>query len=152
VRTAPTESAAANPPPAPPAPAEQLRAVLRPLPRSGDGSYRLRLELSPPDLGRVDLHVELRDGVMHASIRAEHARTAELVRNALDDLRSQLDADGVRAGDLNVDDSGTREQREQPEHRDTSARPDPRDARVATMPTLTENRPTRSDALLDVRI
>jgi flagellar hook-length control protein FliK len=149
MHAAPTESAAANTPPTPAEAAQQLHAVLRPLARSRDGVYQLRIELRPPELGTVHLHVELRDGVLHASIRAEHAHTADLVRNALNDLRAQLDADGVRSGDLNVDDSGT-QQRER-ERQEASASPQPRNTPVVTMPTANADT-TNSDALLDVRI
>jgi len=147
----PTASAASSAP-APPPPAEQLVSVLKPLQRAADGSYQLRIELRPPELGRVDVRVELRDGVMHATINAEHPRTAELVRNALDDLRAQLDADGVRSGALNVGSGGTGAN-----ERDSDGAPAPasNDASAGTTSVTdltaiaTE---TDSDSLLDVRL
>jgi flagellar hook-length control protein FliK len=83
-----------------------LFSVIKPLERAPDGSYQLHLELKPPELGRVDLRVEMRDGVLHASIQTEHPHTAELVRSALDDLRERLTNGGVRSGELNVSDNG----------------------------------------------
>ena len=41
-----------------------------------------------PSSGGSTCGSRCRDGVMHASIHAEHAQTADLVRNALDDLRA----------------------------------------------------------------
>jgi hypothetical protein len=150
--TATTERPA---PAAPATPAEQLVGVMRPLRRAEDGAYHLRLELRPPELGRVDLRVELRDGVLHANIRTEHAHVANLVRDALGELRTRLDADGVRAGQLTVgDDAG------QSAFRDRNAAQDaPRreESRLGS-PDVSANAPTRSDpttdtdALLDVRI
>jgi flagellar hook-length control protein FliK len=141
------------PAPAPPAPTEQLVEVIRPLRRAEDGAYHLRLELRPPELGRVDLRVEIRDGVLHADIRTEHAHAADLVRNALQDLRQRLDASGVRAGALTVGDG-----RSDAPGRD--AQPAPRRNEHDDTPSSTTHRdpadrsglPTNSEALLDVRI
>jgi flagellar hook-length control protein FliK len=119
--------------------------VIRPLQRTPDGAYQLRIELRPPELGRVDLRVEFRDGVMHASIHTEHAHTAELVRGALDDLRARLDADGVRSGELTVADrDGGRRERDQP----MTPQHDDADAPEAPLPPTA----TDSDNLLDVRM
>ena len=80
--------------------------MIRPLQRGADGTYQVRIEMRPPELGRVDMRVEIRDGVVHASIHAEHAQTADLVRSALHDLRARLDADGMRSGQFTVDSQG----------------------------------------------
>ena len=144
--TAPAAPVAAPPPP----PVDQLAAVIRPLQRSADGNYQLRIEMRPAELGRVDMRVEMRDGVLHASIHTEHAQTADLVRAALDDLRSKLDADGMRSGQFTVDSqgagsSGRDSEASSPDHVD--------DPTLAAAETNTVVVPaTTSDSLLDVRI
>jgi flagellar hook-length control protein FliK len=145
---APEPAPAATPAPPRP-PAEQLVNVLRPLQRDADGTYTLKLEMKPPELGRVEMRIEVRDGVMHAAIRTEHAHTAELVRNALDDLRARLDADGVTAGRLSVDDgrSGAHEREESPRP-SGQEQPEP----VAPVATSRPVAVTQSDALVDVRV
>ncbi|HEV7525557.1 MAG TPA: flagellar hook-length control protein FliK, partial [Acidimicrobiia bacterium] len=144
------DAPAAPAPPTPPPAAAQLAAAIRPLPRGADGSYQLKLEMRPPELGRVDMRIEMREGVIHASIHAEHPQTAELVRAALDDLRARLDADGVRTGQLTVDAQGAgtsqHEQASTPERLDDGPTPQPEPSVVATAPT------TNPDSLLDVRI
>ena len=90
----------------PPPPAEQLVSVLTPMRTTPNGSYTLRLELKPPELGRVEMRVEMRDGVLHASIHADHEGSAQLVRDALNELRDRLDAEGVQTGELTVSDGG----------------------------------------------
>jgi flagellar hook-length control protein FliK len=100
-----TETAAISAPAAPPPPpAEQLVSVLTPLRTSENGTYTLRLELKPAELGRVEMRVEMRDGVLHASIHADHESSAQLVRASLSELRDQLAAEGVRTGSLTVSD------------------------------------------------
>ena len=48
-----------------------------------NGSYTLHLELKPPELGRIELRVEMRDGVMHASIHSDREGSAQMLRDAL---------------------------------------------------------------------
>ena len=91
---------------APPPPAEQLVSVLTPLRTTQSGTYTLRLELKPPELGRVEIRVEMRDGVLHASIHADHESSAQMMRDALSDLRDRLGAEGVQTGELTVSDGG----------------------------------------------
>jgi flagellar hook-length control protein FliK len=146
---APVAASAPSAPAQPPAPADQLFGLVRPLQRAADGSYHLRMELRPPDLGRVEVRVELRDGVLHASIHTERGETADLLRNALDDLRARLDADGMRAGQLTVDDGSDRN-RERERHAAPEARDGPRETAAASPAPITLE--PLAEALLDVRI
>jgi flagellar hook-length control protein FliK len=112
MHNAPANSIANAVPVAPPTPApttaphEQVVTVVAPLLQRGDGVYRLRLELHPAELGHVEIDVELRNGVLHANMRPEQAGAAHMLRDALNDLRSRLEAQGVRAGDVTVDGRG----------------------------------------------
>ncbi len=118
--------------------------------RSPEGNYQIRIEMRPPELGRVDMRVEIRDGVLHATIHAEHAQTADLVRSALDDLRAALEADGLRSGQLTVDSQGAGTSgRDAP-----TTTPDRLDdtAALPTNPVVAIGAATKSDSLLDVRI
>jgi flagellar hook-length control protein FliK len=90
-----------------PAPAQQLVQVLEPLRSRPDGSYELHLELKPPELGRIEIRVEMRNGVMHAHLRAEQPAAAQAIRDALTQLRDHLTGLGVQTGALNVDAGGT---------------------------------------------
>jgi len=147
----PAEAQAPAPAPAPP-PAEQMVAVLRPLGRSADGSHRLRLELRPPELGRVEMRVEMRDGVLHTVIVAETAHAANVLRDALGDLRSMLQSEGVTIGDLLVADGRA------DGHEPDDDAPVERTDRAATEPeppvagVSVPAAPTGTDRLLDVRI
>ncbi len=146
---------------APPPPAEQLVSVLAPLRNTPEGTYSLRLELKPVELGRVEMRVEMRDGVLHASIHADHESSAQLVRASLGELRDLLRAEGVRTGNLTVSDgalgwSGRDGRDTSQAGRDGSPRPTLPDgdnpAPVATPASIPA--PTDSDAtsLLDVRV
>jgi hypothetical protein len=143
-----TAPAAATP--QPPPPNEQLSVALRSLQHAADGSYRMRIELRPPELGRVELRVELRDGVLHTMMHAEHAHTAALLRDALDDLRARLTADGMRSGRLSVDEHGVGGGRDH----DGSAPPDLPKAAAApgAAPAPESSISPDPDALLDVRL
>ncbi len=98
------ETVTTTPAAAPPPPAEQLVSVLKPMRETPNGSYTLHLELKPPELGRIELRVEMRDGVMHASIHSDREGSAQMLRDALSELRDRLDAASVRTGSLTVSD------------------------------------------------
>jgi flagellar hook-length control protein FliK len=146
---APTAPAAA---PAPPVPHEQVVSVLRPLRRVADGTYELRLQLRPPELGQIELRVEMRHGVLHAALQADNPQAVEIMRNGLGELRSRLEAEGVRAGALTVDSNAAQmSQRDRESQREMRESGDPLGAPVENIATVA--RPaTNTDALLDVRI
>jgi hypothetical protein len=149
---------------APPPPAEQLVSVLSPLRTTANGSYLLHLELKPAELGRVEMRVEMRDGVLHASIHADREASAHLVRAALNELREQLASEGVRTGTLTVSDGalgssgreGARHARADADasrsgaaSNSTADSADPNLATADANDPLTDSEPT---SLLDVRV
>jgi S-DNA-T family DNA segregation ATPase FtsK/SpoIIIE len=142
-----------------PPPAEQLVSVLTPLRTSPNGTYTLRLELKPPELGRVEMRVEMKDGVLHASIHTDHAGSAQLVRDAINDLRDHLNAEGVRTGDLTVSDgsvgSGGRDGADASQSQSSPAPAFPLDAGDELAPPIVNPLPAsgpESTSLLDVRV
>lgn len=104
--TGAADRAVAATPAAPAAPAAdphvQVARIVRPLRLGHDGAYELALDLTPAELGRVRIDVELRGATIHLSLRADNPATRELLQSSLDQLRSELEAAGLSAGQLDV--------------------------------------------------
>ena len=68
----------------------------------------LRLRLSPPELGALQLELRVRDGVMTARVTAETEAARTLLLDSLPDLRERLALQDVRLDRFDVDlrDSG----------------------------------------------
>jgi hypothetical protein len=132
-------------------PAEQLVRVLRPFRHSPTGSYRMDLELRPPELGRVELRVEVTDGLLNASLRVENETAAQVIRDALDTLRQRLEANGIRSGALHVDDGRSGAHRRDGRGDQPTPRPVPDDDVQQSRATEPAGAST-SDSNLDVRI
>ena len=104
------------------------------------------------------MRVEMRDGVLHASIHAEHEGSGQVLRDALGDLRDRLGASGVRTGALTVSDGsvGSRDNqdgRAAGRTATTSSGPNddlPPGAAIAPLPTPDPD--SESTSLLDVRV
>jgi flagellar hook-length control protein FliK len=97
--------------PAPPADAHvQIARVVRPLRLGNDGAYELALDLTPAELGRVRIDVELRGATISLNLRADNPATRELLQTSLGQLRSELEAAGLHAGNLDVGGRGPGEQ------------------------------------------
>jgi flagellar hook-length control protein FliK len=140
-----------------PPPSEQLVSVLTPLRMTQNGTYTLRLELKPPELGRVEMRVEMRDGVLHASIHAEQHNAAQVLRDALSDLRERLGSEGVHTGELTVSDGsvGSRQSGSgrTPESRGAQLDLPTNDSREPTdTPNLSPTLDPEATSLLDVRV
>lgn len=98
------------PTPARPVPAaEQVAVAVTPLLRREDGSFHLSLRLHPEELGGVNVEVELRNGEVNLTMRADGEAGREALRSSLQSLRSELEAAGVRAGSLDVGDGAAGE-------------------------------------------
>ena len=75
--------------------------VIRSL-RDRDGTHSMSIELHPADLGRVRIDLEMRHGVAHVVLSAEHATADAILRRAMPQLRESLQESGVRAGRLDI--------------------------------------------------
>lgn len=91
---------------APPAPAPdphvQIARIVRPLRLGDDGAYELALDLTPAELGRVRIDVELRGSTINLHLRADNPATRELLQASLEQLRTELEAAGLQSGSLDV--------------------------------------------------
>ncbi len=63
---------------------ERLRLMVR------GGEQKATINLHPPELGRLEIRVEVKDGVLHARLGAEHAWVKELIEGNVNQLRQQL--------------------------------------------------------------
>jgi hypothetical protein len=75
---------------------EQLRVALT------SGTRHLSLELVPPELGRLSIHVALRRGRVSAIVRSESAVTHELLESHVPELRALLARAGLAADDVEL--------------------------------------------------
>lgn len=71
--------------------------------RIGPNQSSMLIDLSPPELGRVRVDVEMRDGVLTVRFQAATAAGEQAIRGRLDDLRSALELQGVRIDRLQVE-------------------------------------------------
>jgi flagellar hook-length control protein FliK len=97
--TGPTAAAApaAAPPPATPMPgppATQLAMRIAPLRLDADGVHRLTVNLHPVDLGPVQVVAEVRNGTINVQLTGSTDAGTDALRNAMDDLRRELEQSG----------------------------------------------------------
>lgn len=84
-----------------PAPSDERVVQAAALAQAGDVA-RLRLVLTPPELGRLQLDVALRRRSLEVALRAERAATAEAIRAELPVLRAALERQGFALAELRV--------------------------------------------------
>ncbi|WP_208317608.1 flagellar hook-length control protein FliK, partial [Dermatophilus congolensis] len=101
--TTPTSSAPAPMVSAPPVPLyQQLVTGVSPMLRGVDGQYALMLQLTPVNLGHVQLQVSVKSGQVSIHVKAVDAATGQLVEENLDDLKQTLEQLGVKTGSIDV--------------------------------------------------
>ncbi|MDW8467977.1 MAG: flagellar hook-length control protein FliK [Burkholderiales bacterium] len=66
------------------------------------GNAAARIEVSPPELGPVELHIRVADGAAHLACAAPHPATREAILEALPRLRDMLAAQGLALGEASV--------------------------------------------------
>ncbi len=79
---------------------ERLTEIMRQ--NSRNGVRNLTMQLSPPDLGKVMVRVESRNGVVSATFRVEQADSASQLQNGMQQLRDNLRAHGIEVGEFQV--------------------------------------------------
>ena len=109
VTAAPVEGPATVAAPAAPAPDPhvQIARIVRPLRLGDDGAYELALDLTPAELGRVRIDVELRGSTINLHLRSDNPATRELLQASLEQLRTELEAAGLQSGSLDVGGRGS---------------------------------------------
>jgi flagellar hook-length control protein FliK len=81
---------------------QQVFTAVSPLLLGADGSYGVRLQLHPQDLGAVQVIVDVRHGEISIQMQASDAAARDALRGGLSDLRQQLEGQGLRAGSMEV--------------------------------------------------
>ena len=79
---------------------ERLTEAMRMANRNG--IKNITLQLSPPELGRVLVRVEARDGVVSAFLRVEKPEAAAQLSHNLAQLRENLKAQGIELAELDI--------------------------------------------------
>jgi flagellar hook-length control protein FliK len=74
-------------------PAQQIVAQLTVAIQRAPGD-RVEIRLDPPELGRVQIELSTRDGVLHATVIAERPEVHDLMRRHAEMLRQELAAAG----------------------------------------------------------
>jgi DNA-binding transcriptional MerR regulator/arsenate reductase-like glutaredoxin family protein len=93
----------------------------QPLPRIVDkmiimvrtGEYRSRLKITPPDLGKLDIDITVKNGNIHANLSTENAVVKEIIEANLNQLKQQLNNHGLTVEKFEVMvglDNGKREE------------------------------------------
>ncbi len=75
-------------------PASQIAMRIAPLRLDADGVHRLTVNLHPVDLGPVQVIAEIRNGAVNVQLSGATDAGNEALRNAMDDLRRELEQSG----------------------------------------------------------
>ena len=70
--------------------------------RLGEGIQEARIEITPRELGLVDVRLSMDDGGLRVHLSAAHAQTRELLQSELPRLREWLQQGGVQLADAQV--------------------------------------------------
>lgn len=70
------------------------------------GIQRVAIRLDPPELGQVTLRLEMRHGVVNATLRTETVEARQVLLTGLDQLRQNLEVRGIHLEQFDVDLSG----------------------------------------------
>jgi len=73
----------------------------------GGGSHTAKLRLDPPNLGPLQISININDNVAHAIFVSPHAVVRQAVQNALPQLQQQLAQAGISLGQTSVSDQGS---------------------------------------------
>lgn len=68
----------------------------------GRGDQETTIALHPKELGSVRIRMQMENGQLHLSIRAEEQSTGRLLTSRLADLRQSLESQGIKVGELAV--------------------------------------------------
>ncbi len=84
--------------------AQQVEKAL--LTAARDGSKSLELQLHPAELGTLNITLTARNGEVSAIIRSERSETAEALQKQMEQIRAQLEDQGVKVDKIEVRQGG----------------------------------------------
>jgi len=82
--------------------AKLVQRVSKAFQHFGNEGGSIRLKLAPAELGTVRVEMQVKDKQVQARVVAESETTAEMLRQQLPELRSRLEAQGMRVDRLSV--------------------------------------------------
>ncbi|WP_369077380.1 flagellar hook-length control protein FliK [Winogradskya consettensis] len=91
----------------------QLATRITPLKLDADGVHRLTVNLHPVDLGPVQVVAEIRNGEVSVQLTSSTDAGHESLRNALDDLRRELEQSGFTGTSVDLRQGSGQEQARQ---------------------------------------
>lgn len=66
------------------------------------GEYKSRLKITPPELGKLDIDLTVKNGHIHANLNAENAVVKEIIEANLNQLKHQLSNQGLTVDRFDV--------------------------------------------------
>ncbi|GEM_PF-2595221 len=66
------------------------------------GEYQSRLQITPPELGRLDIDLTIKNGHVQANLSAENSAVKEIIEANLNQLKQQLNSQGLTIDKFNV--------------------------------------------------
>lgn len=76
---------------------EKSRVIVRP-----NGSSNMVIKLDPPTLGRVDMRIEIKEGVVRAAIVADNHDVKQAIDGNIEALKRSLNASGLKVDEISV--------------------------------------------------
>lgn len=76
---------------------DKARVIVRP-----NGSSSMVIKLDPPTLGRIDMRIEVKEGVVRAAIVADNHDVKNAIEGNLDALKRSLNANGLKVDEISV--------------------------------------------------
>lgn len=76
---------------------EKSRVIVRP-----NGSSNMVIKLDPPTLGRVDMRIEIKDGIVRAAIVADNHDVKNAIDGNIEALKRSLNASGLKVDEISV--------------------------------------------------
>lgn len=83
-------------------PYRQVVDVVSPLRHRANGTYELTLQLQPQHLGHVEIAVTLNAGQISMQMQADNPNARQMLKESMNDLRQQMESQGIQAGSLDV--------------------------------------------------
>ncbi len=71
---------------------------------------KIEIKLYPAELGKLDVHLRMEDGILHLVINASDQATGNYLQNHLGELRQSLTQIGISCGSMEMSFQGEREQ------------------------------------------